>query len=259
MHDNKGNALVDQRAAREKEAFDTTGVLESSMRLQQRFYHVKESRNTLYGESFFEDTLTTICKDATILGYGCFDGRLAPKYKNLGAKRIIGIDISERGIGMANTKWGDVAEFQVCDAHNVRMLGDSSVDAIVGKAILHHLNFEQAIREIHRLLRPGGTALFLEPLYDNPASKLFRFLTPHARTKDEKPLSRGQIQWADTQFSSHAHRFCNLITTPVGLVTSLLPLSPSNPLLNVADLCDRRLERTRMRYWMRIVFLSWEK
>ena len=251
--------LIDERAAREKAAFDASEVLENSARLQQRFYHVRESRNTLYGERFFEDTLAVICKDAVVLDYGCFDGRLAPKYKNLGAKRIIGIDISERGIGIANTTWGDIAEFQVCDAHNVHMLGDSSVDAIVGKAILHHLNFEQAIGEVRRLLRPGGTALFLEPLYDNPASKLFRFLTPHARTKDEKPLSRGQIQWADRQFSSHNHRFCNLISTPVGLMTSLLPLSPSNLLLNAADVCDRGLERTQLRYWMRIVFLRWTK
>jgi|SRR5271157_953043 len=259
MHIDQDSLLVDERAAREKIAFDTSDVLENSARLQQRFYHVRESRNTVYGMRFFEDTLAIVCKDATVLDYGCFDGRLAPKYESLGAKRIIGIDISERGIGLAKATWGHVAEFQVCDAHNVRMLGDSSVDAIVGRAILHHLNFEQAIREIHRLLRPGGTALFVEPLYDNPASKLFRFLTPHARTKDEKPLSRGQIQWADKHFSSHEHRFCNLVTTPVGLMTSLLPLSPSNLLLNVADLCDRRLERTRMRYWMRLVFLSWKK
>jgi len=203
--------------------------------------------------------LTTICKDATILDYGCFDGRLAPKYKSLGAKKIIGIDISERGVGIANATWRDIAEFQVCDAHNVRMLGDSSVDAVAGMAILHHLNFEQAIREVHRLLRPGGTALFLEPLYDNPASKLFRLLTAHARTKDEKPLSRKQIEWADKQFSSQEHRFCNLITTPVGMLTSLLPLSSSNLLLNGADVLDRNLEHTSLRYWMRVVILCWKK
>jgi len=40
MRIDEGNPLVDERAAREKEAFDTSEVLEKSAQLKRRFSHV---------------------------------------------------------------------------------------------------------------------------------------------------------------------------------------------------------------------------
>ncbi len=39
---------------------------------------------------------------------------------------------------------------------------------VLGKQILHHLDMTQAVPEIARVLRPGGRAVFLEPLIHNP-------------------------------------------------------------------------------------------
>jgi SAM-dependent methyltransferase len=250
---------VDDRVKREQESYDSGNVFLESTKLQVKFKHVFESRNTLYGKRYFTESLSRLCPGAVVLDYGCLNGDAVPLYGGYGAKRIIGIDISEKGIAHAIQSYGNIAEFHVCDAHHLAFLKNETIDFIVGTAILHHLAFERAIMEITRVLRKGGKALFAEPLYDNPASKLFRRLTPKARTSDERPLSRKQIEWADSQFTSSNHRFYNLVTTPLAMITSQLPVTAANPVLNIADFIDRQLEGTRLKYWMRHVVLLWEK
>ena len=184
------------RPAREQIAFDTTDVWENTRRLHRRFSHVFDSPNTLRGEQALQDWLSNICRDATVLEYGCSDGKNAPLYRRLGAKRVIGVDISEVSIAEARSTYGNPAEFHSCDAEKLAMLEDSSVDAIFGRAILHHLDFVAAMKEVLRLLRKGG-AFFAEPLYDNPASILFRKLTPNARaqsTSGRSPRNKSPTQ-----------------------------------------------------------------
>jgi ubiquinone/menaquinone biosynthesis C-methylase UbiE len=45
---------------------------------------------------------------------------------------------------------------------------EETFDAVVGVAILHHLEFSKAIQEIHRVLAPGGRFAFAEPNLLNP-------------------------------------------------------------------------------------------
>jgi SAM-dependent methyltransferase len=247
------------RSERERAAFDTTDVWENTRRLHRRFSHVFESPNTLRGEQMLQQWLAERCPGATVLEYGCSDGRNAPLYRRLGARRVLGVDVSEVSIAEARAQYGNVAEFHSCDAQKLAMFADSSVDIIFGRAILHHLDFNAAMSEILRLLRKGGSAFFIEPLYDNPASILFRKLTPKARTADERPLSRAQLAHADALFACSDHCYCNLLTTPVGMVTSLLPLKPDNAALRLSDFVDRKLAQTPLRHWMRVVYLCWVK
>lgn len=250
---------VRRRAEREKAAMEKPDIEYRFKRLHQRFSHVHCSPNSLRGEQALEEALGTLCQDATVLDYGCFDGWMVPRFRKWGARRIIGIDIAETSIAKARSNYGTLAEFYACDAQDLTMLEDSSVDVVLGRAILHHLDFVTAMSEVRRVLRVGGTALFVEPLFDNPASILYRKLTPKARTVDERPLSRTQIEYADRLFSSSRHRFCNLVSTQVGMITSFLPLQPDNLALVLADRIDQKLEHTSLRYWMRVVYLCWMK
>ncbi len=249
----------DLRADREKTASDTTDVWENSVKLKRRFMHVFQSPNTMRGELVQEKWMASVSPNASVLEYGCGDGTLVPILRSLGAKRVVGVDISERFIGEARTKYSNFAEFYCCNAERLTMLEDSSVDAVMGRGILHHLNFTAALNEVSRVLRKGGSAFFVEPLFDNPASIVFRKLTPKARTADERPLSRRQIAYADRLFTSSSHYYCNLMTTPIAMLTSQLPLRPDNAALKLADWVDRSLAWTPLRYWMRMAYLSWVK
>ena len=88
--------------------------------------------------------------------------------------------------------------------------------------------------EIHRVLRPGGRVVLQEPLADNPLLKAFRLFTPKARTPDERPFSRSDLDTLiDTsRWESQSH-FCGIFEAPVAMFTSIImPKSPQNFLLN---------------------------
>jgi len=247
-----------QRVAREKAAYDGGSVHKESSALQARFFHVFSCPNSLRGEQYLDQMVAHYGKDKDILDYGCYNGWMTPRYRKLGPNTITGLDISETAIANAKAVHGDQAKFYAGDAHAMPF-PDKSFDLVVGRAILHHLDLELALKEIHRVLRPGGNAIFIEPLGDNPGAKLLRWLTPKARTKDEKPLTKSSILQADDFFGGSSHFFINLVSVPVAMLTSLTPLSPDNTLLRLADHTDRLLARTLLKYWMRQVVLVWHK
>ena len=45
---------------------------------------------------------------------------------------------------------------------------DDGFDVVTGYAILHHLPVLESLREVFRVLRPGGRVLFFEPNLTNP-------------------------------------------------------------------------------------------
>ena len=66
---------------------------------------------------------------------------------------------------------GSIERIKPCllDANALPFL-DSSFDVIVGHSVLHHLlDFETTLRETYRCLRPGGAAMFGDPMMDSHA------------------------------------------------------------------------------------------
>ena len=71
---------------------------------------------------------------------------------------------------------------------------DCRFDRVVGIFVLHHLDLAAAVGEIHRVLRPGGVAVFIETWGSNPMLMLARrlltgrFGIEKASSDDERPL-----------------------------------------------------------------------
>jgi SAM-dependent methyltransferase len=151
------------------------------------------------------------------LDYGCGNGGFSQVLASLGAS-VYGIDISpqlisranvfaaQRGNGSSGSPGGRVLpRFLVCDAHRTPF-PDGSFDYVVGNGVLHHLDLDKAYAEIARVLKPGGKAVFMEPMYHHPLLWSLRRLTPKAHTVDEKPLSLVDIEKARNWFRSCSHR-----------------------------------------------------
>lgn len=152
--------------------------------------------------------------NADVLEYGCAMGELAiglaPK-----AKSVCGIDISEVAIeqaqeeaakqGLTNTK------FLVADAMNTG-LPDNSFDLVFGSGIIHHLDTEQSLSEINRILKPGGKAVFKEPMEGNFVLQMYRKATPDTRTPDEHPLKKVDFDIANKIFGKTKIKYYGLTT-----------------------------------------------
>jgi len=139
-----------------------------------------------------------------VLELGCGPGAALFAH-NLQFRRYVAIDISDVAIAqteaLAKQRGITGAEFQVANAEDTG-LPAQSFDLILGTGIIHHLSIEPVYKEINRLLRPGGTALFLEPLGHNPIINLYRAVTPGARTPDEHPLKRADFDLAREMFAT---------------------------------------------------------
>ena len=129
-------------------------------------------------------------KNSEILDYGCGIGSITVKITKFNPRKITGIDISEISIDKAKKKAKELnidVNYKVdnCEKTN---LESNSFDIVYGTGILHHLEINKCLDEIHRILKSKGSLLFIEPLGTNPIINLYRKLTPNARSKDEHPL-----------------------------------------------------------------------
>ena len=90
-------------------------------------------------------------------------------------------------------------DFYCVDGHKLP-LDDNSVDFVIVNSLLHHLDLEVSFKEISRVLNDGGALIFREPLGTNPVFKIYRMLTPNARTIDERPFTFQDLRLMKTYF-----------------------------------------------------------
>lgn len=144
-----------------------------------------------------------------VLEYGCGEGWTTLDLARR-AGHVSAFDISPQAIDHAQQS---VARAGLAARCTLRVLAaeqldfpDESFDAALGFAILHHLDMEKALAELHRVLRPGGVAYFAEPLATNPFIQVYRHLTPQYRTPDERPLYLHELPMLLSRFAGYEHR-----------------------------------------------------
>jgi len=134
----------------------------------------------------------------TILEYGCGDGLNTVVLANRGAN-IVALDISAELLDVARKRLEandckDV-DLLVGSAHGLP-LSDESVDVIFGMAILHHLELDLASREVWRVLKRGGRAIFEEPTRNSKLVAKIRKLFPQRAEVSpyERPLTTKEMK-----------------------------------------------------------------
>lgn len=66
---------------------------------------------------------------------------------------------------------------------------DNTFDIVYASNLLHHIPDPKiALKEMHRVLKPGGKACFWDPLKHNPVINVYRRIATEVRTDDEMPL-----------------------------------------------------------------------
>ncbi|MFH0928286.1 MAG: class I SAM-dependent methyltransferase [bacterium] len=100
-----------------------------------------------------------------VLDLGCGNGRLIDAHGSNHVKEYVGVDVSEESIKNARAAFKTShpeARFEVGDATRLEFAG-GYFDKLLMVAVLHQIPGvearEQVLREIHRVLKPGGLAL----------------------------------------------------------------------------------------------------
>lgn len=198
-----------------------------------------------------------------VLEYGCGEGWITQDLARSGA-HVSAFDISAEAVRRTR-EVVDAAGF----AHRCRIAkmgaerleyADASFDLSVGFAILHHLDLEPAITELHRVLKPGGVAYFAEPLGGNPLINLYRRLTPQYRTEDEKPIDLKTLMPLLAKFREVKHTDY-YVTALAAVVLAYLPggqrLFPvvNRQLMRLDDWLLRRIPGLGRFAWYAILML----
>jgi SAM-dependent methyltransferase len=128
------------------------------------------------------------------LEVGCGTGIFLERVAASGAT-ITAVDLSTELLARARERVKGMANVALARGNAEEMpYPDRSFDAVYGSSILHHLDLERALREIHRVLRPGGAIVFAEPNILNPQI-VFMFRFPPVKERfgvspDEMAFSR---------------------------------------------------------------------
>ena len=99
-------------------------------------------------------------RDARLLEVGCGMGTDLLQFARGGA-RCVGIDLTPRSIEISRHRfrlYGAGGDFTISDGERLPF-HDESFDVVYSNGVLHHTpDTVGAIREVHRVLRPGGVA-----------------------------------------------------------------------------------------------------
>ena len=103
----------------------------------------------------------------TVLELGCGTGSFTRELARSGAE-IVAIDVSPELLEIAKSNCSAAnVRFQFQNAYSLSY-SEAVFDSVVGSSVLHHLEIEEALRDVYRVLKPEGTIYFTEPNMLNP-------------------------------------------------------------------------------------------
>lgn len=152
-------------------------------------------------------------KDKRICEIGCGNGYLTSLMIHNGAlveASDISIDAIIKAKILNQDSLGKEVNFRVMDAKKL-VYESEHFDFVVGCGILHHVNLELVTKEINRVLKYGGKAIFDEPLAHNPVANIWRKMTPSTKDINEHPISYGEIKKMSESFKEVKWQEYNLL------------------------------------------------
>jgi ubiquinone/menaquinone biosynthesis C-methylase UbiE/DNA-binding transcriptional ArsR family regulator len=128
-----------------------------------------EVRNELFGQAFTVQSLLNMLPPGwTVADLGCGTGNAAECLAPV-VKRVLAVDQSEPMLAAAKKRLSGSSNVEFLRGELQALpIETGSVDAAVSVLVLHHLPDPQpAIREMARILRPGGVALVVDMVSHN--------------------------------------------------------------------------------------------
>lgn len=214
-----------ERAEIARSSVEATLTADEGLRVSQQTFdrYAHPPGDTAYPLEFAYHQLGDVA-GKRIVDFGCGSGANSVLLANRGA-HVWGIDISEDLLRLARRRLAvsgrdGGATFIAGSAHDMPF-PDNSIDVVFGIAILHHLDLDLVSREVRRVLKPGGRAIFQEPVRNSAVLRFLRSLVPY-RAPDispyERPLTDAELERFAAGFQKWSVRAFALPHVQVGQV-----------------------------------------
>ncbi len=172
-------------------------------------------------------TLGRIDPGKRVLEVGCGTGVFTRRVGSVGA-RLVALDLSAELLAKASGRGAEGVRFVRATGERLPFR-DETFDVVYGCSILHHMDVENALEEIRRILRPGGSLTFSEPNLMNPQVFLMFKCKPlrpwFGMSQDEMAFTRSRIAriLRRVGFDRFDVRYFDFLHphTPVSLVAAL--------------------------------------
>jgi len=175
-----------------------------------------------------------------VLELGCGTGYFTRELARSGAD-IVAIDVSPEllQIAKANCSMPNV-RYEIQNAYELSY-PDRVFNSVVGSSVLHHLEIDEALREIYRVLKPGGTIYFTEPNMLNPQIAIQKNVPWVKRKLGDSPDETAFFRWPLRRLLEQKG-YREVRIEPFDFLHPKTPL----PLVNRLDALGRFLERMQV-------------
>ena len=224
-------AVYDQRLAREAAFFEQYYAREAAAGVEpinafDRRRYTAPPADTIFPREYYYHLLAPLRgKDVMEIASG--NGIDASILAHNGA-HVHAYDLSGQSIQMVRRR---AQANGVSERVSTQVTGDfdeafpgRTFDAIVGYAALHHIPMEGLAEQVYERLRPGGVAVFAEPVINSNALDRLRRMVPYRifePTEDEKPLD-------DAAIAEFAKPFDRLVRREFQMLSRVWPMFPDN-------------------------------
>lgn len=178
------------------------------------FFHMVRKSSLMVGVAEFLGDVA----GQRVLDYGCGLGMTTTLLARSGA-RVTAFDLSPESVRVTRLRAqangvGDRVEALVAVGEQLPYASES-FDIVFGKAILHHLDVRWGSQELYRVLKPGGKAVFVEPMGMNPLLNFVRAHVPYPKKKPrgaDIPLTYREIHAWGQPFGQFQYREIQLLS-----------------------------------------------
>lgn len=240
-------AIDDQRLMREVQHFDAVYRREMDAGIEplndfDRLRYRKPPAGTIFPREFYYHLLHPL-QGRQVLEIACGNG-IDASIAALNGAEVFAYDLCPRAVELTSRR----AQINgVSDRVHTQVTGsftdafaDETFDAIMGYATLHHLPMHELAGRIYERLKPGGIAVFAEPVINSQLLNRIRRCIPYRIdevTEDETPLT-------DADIARFAQAFDGMTRREFQLLSRVWRIWPNNwPLTLALHHIDHQLLR----------------
>ena len=222
---------ANDRLTREVEHFDRHYAAETAEGITplndyDRIRYSDPPANTIFPREYYYHLLSPL-KGKEILEIACGNGKDA-SIAAVNDAQVYAYDVSEKSVELTRRRAGINGVSNNVHVETAAQIDHAftgrQFDAIMGYAALHHLPLENLAQQIQHRLKPGGVAVFAEPVINSKTLNLLRKCIPYAleeMTEDEQPLNNRMIKQL-------AKPFDRMVRREFHLTSRIAPLFPNN-------------------------------